>query len=410
MQKKLIALAVAGLVAAPAFAQSNVTIGGYLSLSYKNYKMGDINRAAAGLGGRGAAAVGFNAENRLDDDWNSRFWLTGSEDIGGGNKAVFRIEQRLNLDMGANGTGNGFAAGESYLGLQTKDFGLFTFGRRHVYFTEGIMWDAVWAQSTSNFTGYGPLTQFVNGAQQNLLTRTNNLITWQSPVWNGFKARLDYSFAPLGNEGAYNPANSKYNEGSLWGTTLNYDNGPLSVFFSYFDSKVEGRTPFFAALSPIGAGAASSYGQAAVNDTHGYKVGAKYMLPLGSGKLQLAGIIDRSTMENVGATAATAVDWKRTSWSLPIKYLVGPHTISFTWTQAGKTSNVADSKAKMFNLGYQYALSKRTYVGANWAQVKNDDGAAYQVPLAFNTQTLSGAALTYGEKARVLSVTLAHMF
>jgi len=446
MQKKLIALAVAGLVAAPAFAQSNVSIGGYLSLSYKNMKLGNQNNAATaalgvpaagGLnyGGRGATASSFQQENRLDDDWNSRFWLTGSEDIGGGNKAVFRIEQRLNLDMGAGGTGNGFAAGESYLGLQTKDFGLFTAGRRHVYFTEGVMWDAVWGQSTSNFTFYGIMTQGFNGAQQNVLTRTNNLLTWQSPNWNGFKARLDYSFNPYGDEGKYAAADvpgyskaSDYNKGSLWSATFNYDNGPWSAFFSYIDSKIEGRAEFNLVASPLG----SSIGQVATNDWRGYKGGVKYMLPLAGGTLQLAAMVDRTTIKNlcqptvfgVGATvaAATAANWaacianpalvddvSRTSWILPVKYMTGPHTFSLSYAQAGKSSNVADSKAKMYNLGYQYALSKRSYVGVNYAELKNGDGAAYQIPLAYGS-TLSGSASTWGEKARVFSATFAHLF
>lgn len=402
MQKKLIALAVAGLVAAPAFAQSNVSIGGYLSLSYKNMKLGDINRNAAGVGGRGAAAVGFEQENRLDDDWNSRFWLTGSEDIGGGNKVVFRVEQRLRLDDGS-ATGAGFAAGESYIGLQTKDFGLFTAGRRHVFFTEGVMWDVVWGQSTSNFAYYGPIDQMFNGTYQNNLTRTNNLLTWQSPVWNGFKARLDYSFNPYGEEGRYAAANSDYNKGHLWGTTLNYDNGPLSLFLSYVSSKNEGRE---------GVAAALKVGTMFGNDWTGIKGGAKYNLALGGGTLQLAAVVDQSKMKNVTIAAGapnlvTDETLKRTSWIIPVKYITGPHTFSFSWTQAGKTSNIADSKAKMYNLGYQYALSKRSYVGVNFAEVRNDDGAAYQIPL---TGLLTGSALTYGEKARVFSATLAHLF
>ena len=39
MQKKLIAAAVAGLIAVPALAQTNVTISGRFAAGYQNYKL-----------------------------------------------------------------------------------------------------------------------------------------------------------------------------------------------------------------------------------------------------------------------------------------------------------------------------------------------------------------------------------
>ena len=227
-------------------------------------------------------------------------------------------------------------------------------------------------------------------------------------MWNGFKARLDYSFNPYGDEGRYDATNSDYNKGHLWGATFNYDNGPLSLFLSYVASKNEGRD---------GVSANAKIGTMAGNDWSGIKGGAKYNLALGGGTLQLAAIIDQSKMKNVtisatnsfllGTPAMTDETLKRTSWLLPVKYITGPHTFSLSYAQAGKTSNVADSKAKMYNLGYQYALSKRSYVGMNYGEVRNDDGAAYQIPLS---GALTGSALAYGEKARVFSATFAHLF
>ena len=41
MQKKLIAAAIAGLVAVPALAQTNVTISGHLRAGYDNYSVKD---------------------------------------------------------------------------------------------------------------------------------------------------------------------------------------------------------------------------------------------------------------------------------------------------------------------------------------------------------------------------------
>src|SRR5574338_490498 len=96
MQKKLIALAVAGLVAAPAFAQSNVTIYG---------------RADYGMVIRSGTADGLDAGPRNIDvngkiefasgvQGGSRLGFKGAEDLGNGLKAIFEIEYGLRMDEG----------------------------------------------------------------------------------------------------------------------------------------------------------------------------------------------------------------------------------------------------------------------------------------------------------------------
>ena len=82
----LVATAVLGLISTTAMAQSTVTIYGILDGGY-NYvsglKQGSISTIASGI---------------MD---GSRFGLRGTEDIGGGYKAIFTLENRLELDTGA---------------------------------------------------------------------------------------------------------------------------------------------------------------------------------------------------------------------------------------------------------------------------------------------------------------------
>ena len=68
MQKKVIALPVAGLVSGAAFAQSNVTLYGKVNM---------------GIGVFGAAVEGANLKNGPVGS-SSRWGLHGSDDIGGG--------------------------------------------------------------------------------------------------------------------------------------------------------------------------------------------------------------------------------------------------------------------------------------------------------------------------------------
>ena len=92
MQKKLIALAIAGLVSAPAFAQSNVTIYG-------------VADAAIGIGEHGDNDFQGVVNGILS---GSRIGFRGTEDLGNGLKAVFTLEQGFNIDNGNSSSSRAF--------------------------------------------------------------------------------------------------------------------------------------------------------------------------------------------------------------------------------------------------------------------------------------------------------------
>ncbi|MBK8386079.1 MAG: porin [Candidatus Accumulibacter sp.] len=86
MQKKLLALAVAGLASGVASAQTNVTIYGVLDMGYV-YSSGSLGREAAPT--PSAVSPGSAAGNRLG--------FKGEEALGNGLKAVFTLEYGLTL-------------------------------------------------------------------------------------------------------------------------------------------------------------------------------------------------------------------------------------------------------------------------------------------------------------------------
>ena len=59
MQKKIIALAVAGLVSGVAFAQTNVTVYGAVDAAYTYSKQGDAKFSGIESGGQNGGRVGF---------------------------------------------------------------------------------------------------------------------------------------------------------------------------------------------------------------------------------------------------------------------------------------------------------------------------------------------------------------
>ena len=100
MQKKLIALAVAGLSTA-AFAQTNVTIYGVADVSAQGYNMTQSNGANAQ-----PAGGSFNMTNN-----SSLLGFKGTEDLGNGLKGLFQIE--TNVNMTGQSSGQGVAANTS---------------------------------------------------------------------------------------------------------------------------------------------------------------------------------------------------------------------------------------------------------------------------------------------------------
>ncbi|BCA66101.1 porin [Fluviibacter phosphoraccumulans] len=118
MQKKLIALAVAGLSTA-AFAQTNVTIYGVADVSAQGTTM---NKSVA-PGSNPADGSAFNLKNN-----SSLIGFKGTEDLGNGLKGLFQIETNVNMTgqsagqgVAANTTNSNFGSlRDTYVGASSK--------------------------------------------------------------------------------------------------------------------------------------------------------------------------------------------------------------------------------------------------------------------------------------------------
>ncbi len=176
MKKSLLALAISGAFTITANAQTGLTIGGVLQANAKNYKVSNSARQTSN-------------EFRIDDDYNSRFWLSGSEDLGGGLSALFYVENRFGSDVPqASGAGAGLANGETYVGLKGS-WGQITAGKHSWMSTQGLTTEYVSASGnllaipTSMLATYSILDQAVGYLDT---TRRANSVTYRSPVVSGF--------------------------------------------------------------------------------------------------------------------------------------------------------------------------------------------------------------------------------
>ncbi|MBC8750811.1 putative porin [Paraburkholderia sp. WC7.3g] len=116
MKKSLIVVAAAASFASVAHAQSSVTLYGLIDagLTYTS-NVAHNSKWAAGSGG-------IN---------QSRFGLRGSEDLGGGLKAIFTLESGFNVNNGKFANNNGMFNRQAFVGLSSAQFGTVTLGRQY---------------------------------------------------------------------------------------------------------------------------------------------------------------------------------------------------------------------------------------------------------------------------------------
>jgi predicted porin len=377
MKKSLIALAVLGAFATGAQAQStNVTIGGVIQANVKSYKVSDTARVVEN-------------ELRIDDDLTSRFWLTGSEDLGGGLSAIFYVQNRFNTDVSsALGSGNGLANGDTYVGLKGKSWGQITLGKHTMMHGQGSAVEfgkngtpAIPNSMISSKTILGYV-----GATSVYASRVLNSALYKSPKFGDFS--FSAGVAASGNaaggggtgEGTVT-GTAGYSDGNAFFLQGNYSAGPIYVNAAYWTTEAEGAAVTDQTQWRLSASYAFG---------NGFKVGAQY---------------DRATIDN---TPAAGTNRTRSAWNIPVSYTFGKNTVMASYTKAGDFSNAANSGAKMWVVGYDHALSKRTNVGVFYMRLDNDANANY-TPRGSGSSA-NGTTLLAGEAASIFTLGVVHKF
>lgn len=376
MQKKLLAVAVAGALIAPAaFAQTSVTISGALNLTYSS-------DAATGATVGGAGDI--KTRDRIQDGAGSNLRFTIVEDIGGGMQAFGQLESAVfnNADtrnnavgVGANNT-NGWSSRNSGIGLRSNAWGEILLGIWDIHYHEHYAADSHIIRGTSSSNSLGLLNTF---GTQGIATATtlpaiggrySNVIRYQSPSWSGFNFRVAYSRPTDGNvPNIPNQTATGNNLGNdtknrVWNFSPSYSAGPLFLGYSYLKDKdiaVGTATALWAGNAAItapavGAGAtvaaatvyntttaaalpANAANTAGVtgalwNVTSNRFMGA-YTFPMG---FKIGFIFDRSKLDGsytiAAAPGSVASNIQRDVWALPLAYTAGAHQVHFVYGKA----------------------------------------------------------------------------
>lgn len=194
-QYKKIALAITGAIgvmacAAPAFAQSSVTLYGMMDtgITYVSNQGGKHNV-------------------KMDDGVNGpNLWgMTGTEDLGGGTKAFFQLVNQFQVDNGAFMPNKSLFSRTSILGLSNDKLGKLTLGNQYDFMTDSLYFagdDP--AELSGHFYDFraGPFQKLAlpnnpTGAfdwDRMAGETVNNSVKYLSPTFGGFSAGAMYSF------------------------------------------------------------------------------------------------------------------------------------------------------------------------------------------------------------------------
>ena len=362
MKQKLIAAAVVGAFAAPAaFAQSTVNIYGLLNAEY-----GFVSQPnnAAGLARHNAD--GFNSGA-------SRIGFKGEEKLGSGMSAWFQCESDIRFLSGGTATSGTWCDRNSAIGLK-GGFGSFFLGT----------WDSPLKQAVAktrilNETGWvGVQHLLLAGDTFKNSNRNAQSINYETPKFGGFVARAQVT----STNAAFDKLDTTATKGRHIGFGADYSQGPL-VVAAGMEKSDDNR-------AVVGGGGAGA------EDTS-YAIGATYVF--GAFK---PGV----TYTNQKAEDGLGGDLKKSAWNLALDWkITAPGTVRFGYTQQSDykgSEGANDTGAKMWQVGYQHALSKRTVAGVSYARIDNDNNGTA------NFTGLTNAVL--GDNASVVVFNLGHTF
>jgi len=369
MNKKLLAVAVAGALALPgvALAQSSVTISGFLKMGIDNVKLGN-------------SAKSPSSEMRVQDD-SSRIIFNVREDLGGGLAAIVQIDWRVTPDLGADAI-----SGNNHVGFVSKNWGRVFIGRQDIHYggRESYLTakGSLKADSISLLAFAGGGGTAIAGA-----TRTPNIIHYTTPNWGGFTMIAAYSTSPAAGTSVEADIGSGIRKGRAWNLNPNMAGSNYVVGYSYWTAKND------AGGNTVGTA-----------DQRGDRLYGSYRW----GGLRVGLAWDKSKLK--GATNGVVLS-NRTAWSLPVSYTWGANEIHAHYTKArDDKATVATDGSKMFALSYQYSLSKRTALALTYAKITNEAGAFYQLFTSAGALGSPSAAVAAGEDPRIFAATVLHSF
>ncbi len=394
MNKKLIAVAVAGALGVPgvAFAQaSTVQIYGTVVTNY-NYL------------DQGAGAVKGDYFNAHD----SNFGIKGEEKLGGALSAWFQCETSFDPTLGGDGvcarnSAIGFKGGFGNIFVGNWDTAMkMVHGPARPWSTSGAygMGSLLWNESGSNVgngagNAAGTVVPLPRANGTSFTRRQAQLISYQTPDMGGFKAMFSVSAAAESVEGANGrtilPTTTIAAKPRLWSLGASYTNGPMYLGAGY--ERHDDYNP---------AGNSTTY---TGGTDRGWLLAAAYTF----GTVKLMGIYSDIRYDTApGASLDNKGFGVYANWRIS-----GPHGMRIGYTQANSASGTAgganvgslaaptaagttNSGARLYGIQYYHSLSKRTELNLGYAMLNNDERSRHRLQTLGNRNTCTNVGQAQG--------------
>jgi predicted porin len=342
MKKTLLAVSLALTFPALAHAQSAVTLYGIIDegLSYTS------NAATVNSNG---SVSGHSAVRLLSGVMQqSRWGLRGSEDLGGGMKAIFMLENGFDASTGKFGQGGLLFGKKAWVGLSGA-FGTVTLGRQYDTnvdilgpFEVGDQWGGYMAAHPGDLDNI------------NNTNSTNNSIKFTSNTYGGLTVEALYSLGGVAGN---------FSRNRIWSVSAGYVNGPLALGAGYLD--VANPNTSFRDLGDLSSGP------------------------------NPAGLSGNATLNNA---------------ELNFKYQITPDLLcglAYDYTKGSSVKGMTGATYHQFASGIDYFVSKRTdvYLIGVYQKASGTDSTGKEAVAAIN-----GPSASADDKQAVVRIGMRHKF
>jgi len=324
MNKKLIAIGIAAVLAAPFAAQAGVEVYGQARVSVDFNNNADDN-------------TGMEKSNMSLSDNASRLGFKGDEDLGGGNSLLWQLEEGVAFDANTAFTGR-----QSFVGV-AGGFGTVLGGKL----------DTPYKTSTNSWDPFVDTKADYNALMGGDL-RTENTVAYVTPNINGFTGAIGYIFPTAGSADDNLPMTKTEKKQNAYSLCGNYAQGPLKVAAAYEVLTKQGATPASPGAEPDNASS--------------WKIGATYTIQ----DATTLGLIYEN--QDVGGEVKD-----HNNIYFLATHKLGDTTLKLAYTKADKWSGTGldQTGATQISVGASHALTKNTEVYALYSQISNDDSADY---------------------------------
>lgn len=298
----------------------------------------------------------------------SRLGFKGSKKIGN-LTGIWQVEQeiQINLSNTTGDTNNRLASRDTFAGLQ-GDFGTVRAGKFDTPFKT--------AREPFNLFGdqLGDMRNLTRVGDAKFDERLNNMLEYQSPVMNGFQAKVAYSFHS-GTSATNSGAVEKKEDATS--ASLGYKAGGLEATLAF---------------ETYGADTATTGKREATRAAVSYKL---------TPELRLMGFYQTDDTMN-GSTALGA-----DVTGLGLEYMITP-TVALKGHYMDRKAKAANSDASMYTLGAEYRYDKALRFYASYASL--DNGTAVKLVPWKEGRTAAPSAGTNGKTTSGISIGMRYDF